>query len=52
MADYAYQNLKKPQNTESGIADFALLAPVYDFQEGGIKCPEAPFAAKGRPGES
>lgn len=44
---YAYKNLKQPKNTQSGISDYVLIAPVYDFEEGGIKCPAAPFAAPG-----
>lgn len=44
---YAYTNLKSPKNTGSGVSDFILLAPVADFEEGGIKCPVAPFAAPG-----
>jgi len=40
---YAYRNLKNPQNIASGIADYVLLAPVSDFAEGGIMCPEGPY---------
>lgn len=47
MSNYAFQNLKQPQNTDSGIADFALIAPVYDFEVDGIKCPTAPFTDPG-----
>jgi hypothetical protein len=44
---YAYKNLKTPQNVGSGVADFMLIAPVSDFVEGGIMCPEAPFTEPG-----
>lgn len=44
---YVYANLKTPQNTGSGIADFVLLAPVSDFEEDGINCPVAPFTNPG-----
>jgi hypothetical protein len=44
---YAYKNLKTPRNTGSGVADFVLIAPVYDFEEGGIKVPVAPFTDPG-----
>ena len=44
---YVYTNLLTPANTGSGVADFLLLAPVYDFADNGIKCPVAPFAAPG-----
>lgn len=47
MSQYAFRNLKQPQNTDSGVADFVLVAPVYDFAEGGIKCPAAPFTDPG-----
>jgi hypothetical protein len=45
MAVYAFTNLETPSNVTSGIADYILLAPVYDFDE--IMCPEAPFVAAG-----
>jgi hypothetical protein len=45
---YAYKNLLTPINTDSGIADFALIAPVRDFVDpDGIKCPAAPFTDPG-----
>ena len=44
---YVYANLKAPQNTGSGVADSVWLAPVSDFVEGGIKCPEPPYTAAG-----
>ncbi len=47
MPIYTFNNLKNPQNTTSGISDFILLAPVYDFEDDGIMCPEAPFATAG-----
>lgn len=47
MSQYAFKNLNQPQNTDSGIADFALIAPVRDFEENGIKCPAAPFTDPG-----
>lgn len=45
---YAYKNLKEPKNTGSGISEFMYVAPVYDFEEGGIKCPVAPFDGQPR----
>ncbi len=47
MSEYAFKNLKKPINTASGVAEFVLISPVYDFVEGGIKCPVAPFTDPG-----
>ena len=47
MSEYAFKNLKESKNTDSGIADFVLIAPVSDFIEGGIKCPKAPFTDPG-----
>lgn len=44
---YEFTNLLQPQNTTAGIADFILIAPLLDFVEGGIKCPEAPFVNPG-----
>ena len=44
---YLLKNLKNPGNTQSGIADFALIALVSDFEEGGIMVPTAPFANPG-----
>lgn len=44
---YAYRNLKNPKNTLSGVADYVLIAPVEDFEDNGIKCPEAPFTNPG-----
>jgi hypothetical protein len=44
---YAYNNLKTPQNVFSGVADYVLIAPVSDFEEGGIMCPTAPFTERG-----
>jgi hypothetical protein len=44
---YVYGHLKTPKNTGSGVADFILFAPIVDFEDDGIKCPEAPFSAKG-----
>lgn len=44
---YVYANMMQPQNTQSGIAEFLLLAPVSDFTADGIKCPKAPFAEPG-----
>lgn len=44
---YVYANLKTPQNVQSGVADYVLIAPVAHFVEGGIKCPKAPFANPG-----
>lgn len=36
---YQFDHLTNPQNTESGIAEFALLAPQRWFAAGGIKKP-------------
>lgn len=47
MSQYAFKNLRTPINTDSGIADYALIAPVRDFEEDGIKCPTAPFTDPG-----
>lgn len=47
MSNYAYRNLRKPKNVISGVADFILIAPVYDFEVDGIKCPVAPFTDPG-----
>lgn len=47
MSQYKFINLQQPQNTASGVAQFILFAPVYDFEVDGIKCPEAPFASPG-----
>lgn len=48
MSDYAYQNLRTPQNvSQSGIAEYALLAPKNWFEDGGIKAPVAPFTNQG-----
>jgi len=44
---YAYKNLKSPVNVNSGIAEFALLAPADWFALDGIKAPVAPFATQG-----
>lgn len=44
---YTFRNLKTPQNVESGIAEFVLIAPVSDFEDDGIKCPVAPFTNPG-----
>lgn len=44
---YVYRNLTTPQNQGSGVADYLLIAPVSDFTDNGIKCPEAPFSAPG-----
>lgn len=44
---YTFANLKSPQNVESGIADYVLIAPVSDFEDDGIKCPVAPFTNPG-----
>jgi hypothetical protein len=44
---YSYKNLLKPVNTESGLAEFLLIAPVDDFEDDGIKAPTAPFANPG-----
>ncbi|HRN79982.1 MAG TPA: hypothetical protein PKY29_04485 [Ferruginibacter sp.] len=44
---YAYRHLKTPQNTQSGVGDFVLVAPVSDFEDDGIKCPSAPFTNPG-----
>lgn len=46
MAD-AYRNLTAPENTESGIADHALIAPFEAFADNGIKSPTAPFESPG-----
>lgn len=43
MADIVLQNLREPQNTGSGVADYVYLAPVAWFEDHGIKCPKAPF---------
>jgi hypothetical protein len=40
---YAYDHLTNPQNTESGVAEFILLAPASAFAANGMKCPKAPF---------
>jgi hypothetical protein len=50
MSDYAYQNLKTYSNAGSGIAEYALIAPVSWFAAGGIKAPVAPFGVT--PGDS
>jgi len=47
MAQYAFANLKEHSNIDSGIADFVLVAPFYDFEEGGVKSPAAPFTERG-----
>lgn len=47
MSDYVFQNLMEAQNTSSGVAEFVYIAPVRDFEEGGIKCPAAPFTDPG-----
>ncbi len=44
---YAFKNLKTFKNTQSGISDYVLIAPVYDFEDNGIKCPVAPFTNPG-----
>ena len=47
MGIYTSINLKNPVNTASGISEFMAIAQVVDFEEGGIKCPVAPFSAPG-----
>lgn len=47
MSQYSFKNLKEHINIGSGIADYVLIAPVRDFEEGGIKCPVAPFTDPG-----
>jgi len=47
MAIYNFTNLLQPVNTTSGVSEYILVAPVYDFDVDGIKCPEAPFTVKG-----
>lgn len=42
---YAYGHLMNPSNTESGIAEMLLLAPVSAFET--LRCPEAPFTEPG-----
>jgi hypothetical protein len=42
---YQFDHLTNPQNTESGIAEFALLAPQRWFAAGGIKKPGTGTAA-------
>jgi hypothetical protein len=44
---YQYANLDNPRNTESGIAEFLLLAPMTAFAANGLKCPAAPFTNPG-----
>lgn len=44
---YAYKNLVSPINTESGLAEHLLYAPVSDFATNGIKMPTAPFTNPG-----
>lgn len=44
---YVYSNQRSYANTGSGIAAFALLAPMSYFATNGIKSPVAPFTAKG-----
>ena len=44
---YAYKNLLSPVNTEGGISEFVLVAPVSDFASDGIKAPIAPFTNPG-----
>lgn len=44
---YAYDHLTSPTNTQSGVAEFFLLAPTTAFTADGIKCPEAPFTNPG-----
>ncbi len=51
MSFTAYKNLKAPVNTQSGVAEYVLIAQASDFTDGGIQCPVAPF--EGQPeGES
>lgn len=42
---YSFANLKTPQNTASGVADYVLLAPVAWFNT--IQCPEPPYTNRG-----
>ncbi len=45
---YVYANLTNPQNTASGVGEYVLLAPASSFlDDGGIKCPAAPFTQPG-----
>lgn len=44
---YEYAHLTNPRNTESGIAEFLLLAPMSAFAVDGLKCPAAPFTNPG-----
>ncbi|MFC4261932.1 hypothetical protein ACFOWM_03515 [Ferruginibacter yonginensis] len=44
---YVYANLKTPQNVQSGVADYVLIAREADFAVDGIKCPKAPFTNPG-----
>lgn len=47
MSVYTFTNLTQPKNNASGISEYILVAPVYDFAVDGIKCPEAPFTLPG-----
>jgi hypothetical protein len=44
---YEFTNLRKTRNVQRGIAEYALLALVTDFEADGIKAPVAPFTNKG-----
>lgn len=43
MSNYAYRNQLDWQNSEPGIAEYALIAPKSWFAENGLKYPVGPF---------
>lgn len=43
MSDYAYKNIRSWENSEPGLAEYALIAPKSFFAPGGLKYPSGPF---------
>jgi len=50
MSDYAYKNIRTWENSEPGLAEYALIAPKSHFAPGGLKYPVGPFGVT--PGDS